>query len=65
MLRPLGPASAARPAARGLLGQQLGRVGLEAGGRVDDGGDLVVSTWGVRIRWNPGRPGKLVTATPT
>jgi hypothetical protein len=23
------------------------------------------STWGVRTRWNPGRPGKLVTATPT
>src|SRR4029453_18318888 len=23
------------------------------------------STWGVRTRWNPGRPGRLVTATPT
>jgi hypothetical protein len=23
------------------------------------------STWGVRTRWKPGRPGRLVTATPT
>ena len=57
---PPAPASRARPAAPGLLGQQLGRVSPESGGGPDDGGDLVVIDLGVRTRWKPGRPGRLV-----